>query len=147
MIGWAQSPVLVCHHLTAIQEGSRLRKSAKCSGLPLRLGVAKDFWGRETLSETWWGRGEKEDKKKDFYSLKWVDFLLHRKTTKERKASIVESEDQGSTPCSVAHYVASDKGFNLVIPRIYSFICPMGIQILHLMRVVRLKWDHSMFTA
>ena len=38
-------------------------------------------------------------------------------------------------------------GFNFVIPRLCSFICRMGIQILCLARVVRRNCDHSMFTA
>lgn len=57
-----------------------------------------------------------------------------------RRVSTADSEERCSTPSSVPHCVASDKGLNLVIPRLHSFICQMGKQIPHLMRmVVRFK--------
>lgn len=52
--------------------------------------------------------------------------------TQERKASTAESENGASNPSLVLYYVISDKGLNLVIPSLYSFICKTGIQILHL---------------
>lgn len=64
---------------------------------------------------------------------------LCREATEERKASTAESEDQGSTPNPVTDCVTSDKGFNLVVPRLYSSICEVGTQMLRLRSVMRSK--------
>ena len=62
---WAQNPVLSYHGITAMQEVNRFRKWAKCSSLPVGLGVAKGFWGRKILSKTQEGMEDKDDKNKD----------------------------------------------------------------------------------